>query len=282
MGASGLLSSPKLRETPFYTSLLLLCLFFYTQRNSFKRLPRSSQLVYVDTLDEKNWTTISSSKISLSRVHNSGYLHHKVWILPFDEMWQVGLSKVYTTRDCPNAAGALEMHVTSGASVASAASEIASRIRRGRRVAPLIPLGRPFLIHDGADREIVHVFAMLIEGVFPIHSKNWFARVIKPVQLIRESSTLHEVASQGATGSIGEKFCTIQRMNYLTRSVSYAMRRFKLKGFVPKTNPMSEAKYNEKICCRENIDETENLERCGLPCDQQGLFNILTVFPSAR
>lgn len=65
----------------------------------------------------------------------------------------------------------------------------------------------------------------------------------------------------------------------MTRAVVYAMRRFKLKGIVPKSNPINGAKFNEAICCKEDIDSTEDLRQCALPCDGMGLFNIWRMFP---
>lgn len=279
MAATYGLLATKWRDSPVLPVLLIATFFLVVQKYGFVSMPQMPTFVMVDTFSESNWTRVEVPNLSLTRVHHSGLLHNKIWIVPFDEMWHVGLSQRTQQEVCPGAYGPIESHVTSGATVESAASELAGRVRRNRRVAPLLPLGRPFLLEDGQDREVIYAFGMAIQGVFRQRSTRWFPRVMKPVPLIQETKIVTKNASKLARN---EEFCTADRAKWLARAVSYAVRRFKLKGFIPKSNPMDDARYDEAICCREEIDETEDLTQCGLECDRSGLYNILSTFPQGR
>lgn len=255
--------------------LLSVSVLLLLQKNGLAGTSQWPELVMVDTISESNWTNVEVPKLSLPRVHRGGLLHRKVWIIPFDEMWHLGLSKRSAEETCAGSYGPIESHVTSGASVASAASEIAARVKRNRRVAPLMPLGRPFLLQEGHDREVIHTFALLVQGTFLERSHTWFPRVLKPVQFIREAGTTANISSTVELQAASKRFCTPKRALWMTRAVAYAMRRFKLKGIVPKSDPMNDAKHNEAICCREEVASTEDLEQCALQCDGTGLYNIL-------
>lgn len=217
----------------------------------------------------------------MTRVHQSGLLHQKVWVIAFDEMWQVGLTHLPENTYCPNGIGAAEAHVPSGATVASTAIDLAANLRRSRRAAPLQPLGRPFLLINGSDRETVHIFGLVVQGIFPQRSREWFTRTFKPAAFVREASIILDSAD-GSDDVIGDGFCSKERLQWLVRSVSYAMRRFHLKGFTPKSNPLDDARYNDNICCREDIDTTEDLATCARPCDGENMYNILSHFPHTR
>lgn len=275
------MSQARWRDSPVLPAVLIIAVFFLFQQQGLTRLPQLPTFVQVDTLSESNWTEVETPKLSLTRVHFAGLLHHKVWILPFDEMWQLGLWERATGDTCEGKVGPVEAHITSGASVSSAASEIAGRVKRNRKVAPLMPVGRPFLLESGTDREIVHVFALIVQGVFPQRSSAWFKRVVKPVKFIQETSSAIDEGPEGVK-SLEKQYCSVERSRWLSRAVSYAMRRFKAKGFVPKSNPMDDARIDERICCEERIDSTEDLEQCGIRCDAEGVHNILALFPQTR
>lgn len=277
------MSQTRWRDSPILPGVLIVAVFFFFQQQGLTRMPQVPTFVQVDTLSESNWTQVETPNLSLTRVHYAGLLHHKVWILPFDEMWHMGLWERSPRDTCSGTFGPVEAHITSGASVSSAASEVAARVRRNRRVAPLMPLGRPFLLESGKDREVVHVFALLVQGVFPQRSNAWFKRVVKPVQFIKETSFADKRSSESeAMKGLKEKYCSVERARWVGRAVSYAMRRFKVKGFVPISNPMDDATYDEGICCREDIDSTEDLRLCGIKCDAEGLYNIISMFPQTR
>lgn len=268
------------RDSPYLPALLILSIFFVMHKQGLTRLPQLPNFVQVDTFSENNWTQVEVPKMSLTRVHQAGLLHHRVWILPFDEMWHVALSEKSVHDTCAGALGAVEAHVTAGATIASAASDVAGRVRRSRRVAPLLPLGRPFVLQEGSDRELVHVFAMVVQGVFPRGNRKWFSRVMQPVAFVRETAKAVEKFDTG-TGTGTVKFCSKERAEWLGRAVAYAVRRFKLKGFVPRSNPMDDAQFDEAICCNGDIDTTEDLEQCGRECNKDGVYNIVSVFPQA-
>lgn len=276
------MSQAKLRDSAMLPALLVIAVFFFFQKQGMTRMPQLPTFVQVDTLSEANWTHIETPKLSLTRVHYAGLLHHKVWIVPFDEMWHIGLSERSPRDTCPGTFGPVEAHITSGASVSSAVSEVAGRVKRNRRVAPLMPLGRPFLLEYGNDREVVHVFALLVQGVFPQRSRSWFPRVLKPVQFIKETAPAGNTSAPRAVRAMEEQYCYPKRARWLARAVSYAMRRFKLKGIVPTSNPMDGASFDEAICCHADIDRTEDLTQCALKCDDTSMYNIISVFPQAR
>ena len=251
------------------------------RNHGFAGFSSASPFEHVDTLLEQNWTQIESTRVSIARVHHEGILHQKVWILPFDEMWHLGLSYVPRTESC-NTLGAVETHVTSGSNVAIAASEAAGRVKKGRRVASLIPLGRPFMFKDGSEREIVHMFALPVQGVFPERNHKWFPRVVKPVQYVQELESLLNKSDLAETGTITSPLCASIRAKWVIRGISYALRRFHIKGLVPKSNPMNYARYNDPICCKVDVDKMEDLTDCGLNCEEPGLYNIISYFPEAR
>lgn len=266
-------SGPKLRSSWLIPGLAMITIMLMIKNFGVQRMPQIPSFVMVDTLSESNWTQVEVSKLSLPRVHHGGLLHHKVWILPFDEMWHIGLQQRSEHDSCSGSFGPVESHVTSGATVASAVSEMAGRLRRNRKVAPLVPLGRPFLLENGGDREIVHIFALVVQGVFPTRGRKWFNRVMKPVKFVQDAQSV---------GIDGGAYCSKERAEWMARAVSYAMRRFKLKEFKPKSNPMDEADAEEAICCKNSVDMSEDLEECGLNCNSPDMFNIISMFPSGR
>ncbi|CDF38738.1 unnamed protein product [Chondrus crispus] len=274
-----ILSRSKWRDTLLFGILLLvvgLLLFSQQGLHYFSTIPTFAG---IDTVSNSNWTRVATTSASLTHVYQDNLLHHKVWIVPFDDMWHIGLSELAWRDSCRGSLGAVESHVTSGASIASVVSEVAGRMRRMSRVGPLIPLGRPFLLKRGSEQEVVHVFALIVQDVFSRRQQqSSFTQVIKPVQLMQDTSTPAHTSEEWSK-QMQQNYCSAERARWLGRAVSYAMRRFNLKGLVPKSNPMEDARHNDALCCRRDIDETEDLLHCALPCDGEGLYNIISRFP---
>lgn len=266
------------RDLPLLGIFLLIMLILVLRQKALRYFNKLSTYSEVDTLADFDWTRIETAGTSLVHVRNGGMHHHKVWILQFDEKWQVGLSELPLRDSCSRSLGAVETNVPSGAPVALAVNETVERVRRNDRVAPLIPLGRPFQLNYRKEREIVHVFALVMKGVFPRQPTGKFDHVLQPVDLIKETSWALNISNTRLSRRMIRKYCTKERAMWLRRAVSYAIRKLKMKGIVPKSNPMKGAKFNEAACCRQNVDATEDLQECGLQCDRDGLYNIISIF----
>lgn len=267
--------------SPLLPATIIFVFLFASQLRSFSQLTTLPSLLYVDIISETNWSSTQTSKLSLARAHTAGLLHRKVWVVPFDEMWQLGLSDV-SQEGCPQAIGAFTRHVLSGETAASTASELAHDIRKRRRVAELHPLGKPFLLAHGSDREIIHAFALPVQGVFPRKVKKWFAQVIKPVDFVQHTSTLLMSKSENARNLLVRQFCSKEHTEWMLRMIAYALRLFHVRGIIPKSNPMDNVAFNDTMCCNADVRVSHDLRMCGIPCDQKGLYNIISYFPQTR
>ncbi|KAI0563237.1 hypothetical protein FGB62_44g111 [Gracilaria domingensis] len=219
--------------------------------------------------------------MSLTRVHNSALLHRKVWVIPFDEMWQLGLRDA-PQEECPNALGALAKHVLSGETVEETAGDLANHIKKYRRVTALHRLGKPFILTQGTDREIVYAFALPLRGVFPRKKKKWISQVMKPVDFVQHTNLLLRSPRDQADTRLREHFCSRERGEWMLRAIAYALRQFHIKGMVPRSNPMDNAAFNDTMCCKTDVDTSLDLSMCGIACDEPGLYNILSYFPHTR
>ncbi|PXF42090.1 hypothetical protein BWQ96_08196 [Gracilariopsis chorda] len=267
--------------SPLLPATIIIVVLLASQLRSFSQLKSLPSLLYVDIVSETNWSATHSSKLSLARAHTSGLLHRKVWVVPLDEMWQLGLSDA-SQEGCPQAMGAFTRHVLSGESTASTASELAHDIRRGRGVTELHALGKPFLLVHGSNREIVHAFALPVQGVFPRKGKKWFTQVIKPVDFVQHTTTLLMSNSEQAGDLLLRHFCSKEHAEWMLRMVAYALRLFHVRRLIPKSNPMDNVAFNDTLCCKADVRVSHDLRMCGIPCDQNGLYNIISYFPQTR
>lgn len=259
--------------------LLIIAVAYFTWRKStMSFIPSVQPLLHIDALSETNWSTIHAAHVPLPRAHRDGLLHRKVWLLPFDELWQIGLS---SSTQCPSIPHpAVDAHVPAGMSVSDSASQLATKLTRGRRATALLPVGRPFVLATSDNRELVHVFALMVEGVFP---RRWFKTISRPVTLVRVvAAAMNPAVAAGAKVAESGDSCDSPTARWMAASVAYAVRRFIAKRFIPRSNPVHGARFDEPLCCRADMDEAEDLRLCGVSCARGDVTNVLAHFPQGR